>query len=297
LLDGRYRLDRVLGRGGMGTVFEAFDLRLHRQVAVKLVHAGRTANPAWLRRFGREARALARLNHENIVLTYDFGVVDDEVAYLVMEFVRGTTLRTEIDRGPIPPATAALWFWGLLEGVKAAHAAGIVHRDLKPENLLISRPQDGRTQIKIADFGVAKWQTPDEESARLTLPGTIVGSLRYMSPEQIGGLMVDGRSDLFSVGVMAFESLTGRLPFGGATHAERMASMQLDSEELASALSGAPGLQSVLRRCLSRSPNDRFSSAAELQAELIPRMEEWRLPLATPEVSNNSAGLWNKNPA
>jgi len=297
LLDGRYRLDRVIGRGGMGTVFEALDLRLHRQVAVKLVQAGRTANPAWLRRFGREARALARLNHENIVLTYDFGVVDDEVAYLVMEFVDGTTLRTEIDRGPIPPATAALWFRELLEGVKAAHAAGIVHRDLKPENLLIARPQDGRERIKIADFGIAKWQMPDQESASLTLPGTIVGSLRYMSPEQIGGLMVDARSDLFSVGVMAFESLTGTLPFGGGTHAERMASMQQDSEELESAMRGAPGLQSVLRRCLARSPNDRFNSAAELQAELIPRMEEWRAPLTTPELSNNSAGLWNKNPA
>jgi hypothetical protein len=297
LLDGRYRLDRVIGRGGMGTVFEALDLRLHRQVAVKLVQAGRTANPAWLRRFGREARALARLNHENIVLTYDFGVVDDEVAYLVMEFVSGTTLRTEMDRGPIPPAIAGLWFQELLEGVKAAHAAGIVHRDLKPENLLIGRTQDGRERIKIADFGIAKWQLPDQESARLTLPGTIVGSLRYMSPEQIGGLMVDARSDLFSVGVMAFESLTGRLPFGGATHAERMVSMEQDSEELESALHGAPGLQAVLRRCLARSPNDRFNSAAELQAELIQRMEEWRAPLATPELSNNSAGLWNKNPA
>lgn len=274
LLDGRYRLDRVLGRGGMGTVFEALDLRLQRQVAVKLVQAGRTANPAWLRRFGREARALARLNHENIVLTYDFGVVDDEVAYLIMEFVSGTTLRAEIDRGSMPPAKAAAWFGQLLEGVKAAHAAGIIHRDLKPENLLIARFQDGRERVKIADFGIAKWQTENVESASLTLPGTIVGSLRYMSPEQLSGLPVDARSDLFSIGVMVFEALTGKLPFGGASHAERMASMLQDSEPLEVALRGTPALQSALRKCLARSPKDRFASAEELQKELISRLAE-----------------------
>jgi len=296
LLDGRYRLDRVLGRGGMGTVFEALDLRLNRQVAVKLVQAGRTANPAWLRRFGREARALARLNHENIVLTYDFGVVDDEVAYLIMEFVAGTTLRTEIDRGPIPTASAVAWFRELLEGVKAAHAAGIIHRDLKPENLLIAGFHDGRQKVKIADFGIAKWQTAGQESASLTLPGTIVGSLRYMSPEQLRGDAVDARSDLFSVGVMVFEVLTGKLPFIGTTHAERMASMEGDCEGL-ECLRGAPGLHEALRRCLARSPNDRFNSAAELQAELLPRMQEWWGTSTARILPENSAGIWNKNPA
>jgi len=277
VLDGKYRLDRVLGRGGMGTVFQAQDLRLDRSVAVKLVQAGRTANPAWLRRFSREARALARLNHENIVLTYDFGIVEEEVAYLVMEFVSGTTLRTEIDRGTIPGARAAAWFEQLLEGVKAAHAAGIVHRDLKPENLLIARLSDGRERVKIADFGVAKWQTPEPDTVSLTLPGTIVGSLRYMSPEQLAGQPVDARSDLFSIGVMVFEVLTGKLPFSGANHAERMASVLQDSEPLETALRSAPALQATLRKCLARNPKDRFSSAAELQAELIPRLVECRL--------------------
>jgi serine/threonine-protein kinase len=284
LLDGRYRLDRVLGRGGMGTVFEARDERLHRQVAVKLVQAGRTANPAWLRRFGREARALARLNHENIVLTYDFGVVDDEVAYLVMEFVAGTTLRAEIDRGSISPATAAAWFGQLLAGVKAAHAAGIVHRDLKPENLLIARFEDGRERIKIADFGIAKWQTPDSDSVSLTLPGTIVGSLRYMAPEQLAGQPVDVRSDLFSIGVMVFEVLTGKLPFGGASHAERMTSMLQESELLGVALRGAPALQATLRKCLARSAEDRFASAEELEKELIPRLAECPRDLRSAET-------------
>ena len=286
LLDGRYRLDRVLGRGGMGTVFEALDLRLNRPVAVKLVQGGRTGNPGWLRRFNREARALARLNHENIVLTYDFGVVQDEVAYLVMEFVAGTTQRVEIDRGAISPARAAEWFAQVLEGVKAAHAAGIVHRDLKPENLLLARLQNGKERVKIADFGVAKWQTPENATVSLTLPGTIVGSLRYMSPEQLAGQPVDARSDLFSIGVIVFEALTGKLPFGGASHVERMASLLHDSEALESALRSEPALRATLRKCLARDPNNRFSSAAELQTELIPRLAECRL-----DVTSISGGV------
>jgi eukaryotic-like serine/threonine-protein kinase len=285
LLDGRYRLDRVLGRGGMGTVFEAMDLRLHRQVAVKLVQAGRTANPAWPRRFGREARALARLNHENIVLTYDFGVVDDEVAYLVMELVSGTTLRAEVERGSMSPAIAASRFGELLEGVKAAHAAGIVHRDLKPENLLIAHLPDGRERVKIADFGIAKWQTPDAESASLTLPGTIVGSLRYMSPEQLTGLPVDARSDLFSIGVMVFEVLTGKLPFAGGSHAERMASAFQELEIPESAFCGAPELRATLQKCLARSASDRFATAGDLQSALIPQLLSSRLDPRNAEIS------------
>ena len=270
----------------MGTVFEALDLRLNRPVAVKLVQGGRTGNPGWLRRFNREARALARLNHENIVLTYDFGVVQDEVAYLVMEFVAGTTQRGEIDRGAISPARAADWFAQVLEGVKAAHAAGIVHRDLKPENLLLARLQNGKERVKIADFGVAKWQTPENDTVSLTLPGTIVGSLRYMSPEQLAGQPVDARSDLFSIGVIVFEALTGKLPFGGASHAERMTSLLRDSETLESALRSEPALRATLRKCLARDPEDRFSSAAELQAELIPRLAECRL-----DVTSISGGV------
>jgi serine/threonine protein kinase len=126
VLDARYRLDRVLGRGGMGTVFAAYDLRLHRDVAIKVVQAGRISDSAWLRRFNREARALARLQHENIVLTHDFGIVEEEAAYLVMEFVAGSTLRKEIGPARIPPATAALWFQQLLDGVKVTRLASSI---------------------------------------------------------------------------------------------------------------------------------------------------------------------------
>jgi serine/threonine protein kinase len=193
-----------------------------------------------------------------------------------MEYVAGTTLRAEIASGSLVPVTAANRFHQLLEGVKAAHAAGIVHRDLKPENILIARSADRRERVKIADFGIAKWLTPEPGSVSLTLPGTIVGSLQYMSPEQLAGQPVDPRSDLFSIGVMAFEVLTGKVPFGAANYAERIVSVLQDSDQFEAMLRNAPALQRTLRRCLAKDPGERFASAEELQAELVPRMADYR---------------------
>ena len=278
VIDDRYRLERVLGKGGMGAVFQASDLRLKRKVAVKMVLASKVGDPGSLRRLGREARALARLSHPNIVATYDFGMIESEAAYLVMEFVPGTTLRTEITQRNIPPALAADWFNQLLEGVKAAHAAGVVHRDLKPENVLISPPVNGRNQVKIADFGIAKWSLPGLDSTNLTAPGTVVGSFHYMSPEQLSGQSVDERSDIFSIGVMMFETLTGQIPFKGKTYTERIVSILQDSPQLESALPGASGLHMALRKCLAKNPADRFTSAAELQAEIVPLIASYTVP-------------------
>jgi len=278
IVDDRYRLERALGKGGMGAVFEASDLRLKRKVAIKLVLASKADDAASLRRFSREARALARLSHPNIVATYDFGVLESEASYLVMEFVPGTTLRTEIAAGGIPPALTADWFDQLLAGVKAAHAAGIVHRDLKPENVLISTAVNGKRQVKIADFGIAKWSLPGLESTNLTAPGTVVGSFHYMSPEQLAGQTVDERSDIFSIGVMAFEALTGQIPFKGKTYTERIVSILQDSPEVESALPGATALHQALKKCLAKEPAQRFSTAAELQAEIIPLMASYGNP-------------------
>jgi len=278
VIDDRYRLERALGKGGMGAVFEASDLRLKRTVAIKLVLASKVGDPGALRRLGREARALARLSHPNIVATYDFGMIETEAAYLVMEFVPGTTLRTEITQRRLPPALAADWFSQLMEGVKAAHAAGVVHRDLKPENVLISSPANGKNQVKIADFGIAKWSLPGSESTNLTAPGTVVGSFHYMSPEQLSGQSVDERSDIFSIGVMVFETLTGQIPFRGKTYTERIVSILQDSPQLESALPGASGLHAALQKCLAKDPSGRFTSAAELQAEIIPLMTSYRVP-------------------
>jgi len=262
----------------MVAVYEAADLRLKRRVAIKLVLASKIGDPGALRRLGREARALARLSHPNIVATYDFGMIESEAAYLVMELVSGTTLRAEIRQGNIPPSVAADWFNQLLEGVKAAHAAGVVHRDLKPENVLTSLAADGKIQVKIADFGIAKSSLPGSESTSLTEPGIVVGSFHYMSPEQLCGQTVDERSDIFSVGVMVFEVLTGQIPFTGKTYTERIISILHESPQFELALPGAGALHAVLKKCLAKAAAERYTSAAQLQAELVPLIASYRVP-------------------
>jgi tRNA A-37 threonylcarbamoyl transferase component Bud32 len=292
VVDGRYRLERVIAQGGMGVVFEASDLRLARNVALKLLLAGQLGDQALLKRFGREARALARLNHPNIVGTYDFGVAEGEASYLVMELVSGSTLRAEMKQGGIQPSLLANWIDQILEGAKAAHAAGIVHRDLKPENVLISSAADGKRLVKIADFGIAKWSLAEQkETSSLTMPGTVLGSLQYMSPEQLTGQPVDQRSDIFSIGAMVFEILAGRLPFKGNTVTERIVSVLQDSPGLDVVFPGAPALQAALAKCLDKDPARRFASAADLQAELVPLIAKFAVPASrTTEGNSGKSG-------
>jgi serine/threonine protein kinase len=211
-LDGKYRLVRLIGKGGMGAVYEARDLRLNRVVAVKILLGRAFGQRTALRRFQREARAAARLSHPNIVSVYDFGELHGEGAFLVMERVEGVTMRTALQRaGSFPPAEAADWFDQLLAGIAAAHAAGIVHRDLKPENVIGLRAGAAAVSVKILDFGLARMPAADDlTSESLTLQGSIMGTLGYMAPEQLLGGDVDDRVDLFAAGVMLAEALTGR---------------------------------------------------------------------------------------
>jgi eukaryotic-like serine/threonine-protein kinase len=269
-IGGRYRLDRAIGRGGMGAVYEAADLDLRRTVAVKIILARAFGQQTALRRFAREARAAASLAHPNIVRIFDFGRLEGEGAYLVMERLSGLTLREAIDRnGPLPPRDAADWFAPLLDGLAAAHAAGIVHRDLKPENLM----RDGRTPpstVKILDFGLAKVRfTGAVSTASLTAGGLVAGTLGYMSPEQRQGGAVDHRSDLFAVGVMLAEALTGRRPvtadgYGGVP----ATALHLDERSAAE----HRVLDDLVRRCLAQAPPDRPASAAALREALVPAL-------------------------
>jgi hypothetical protein len=264
VIDRRYRLESRIGRGGMGAVYQATDLRLNRAVAVKLMVGSLFGNPAALRRFEREARATARLVHSNIVAIHDYGTVGSDGAYLVMERVPGVTWRHELEkRGTLPPETAARWFDQLLDGLGAAHAAGIVHRDLKPENVLVDRDQ-----IKILDFGLAKMrQQDDADTHSVTMPGTVVGTLGYMAPEQLAGRGADERSDLFSAGVMAVECITGRPLFRGG-YSEVLAAMLREDVQLPGESPAAGRLNAVLRKCLAADPERRFQSAAEMRREL-----------------------------
>ncbi|HEY9284399.1 MAG TPA: protein kinase, partial [Pyrinomonadaceae bacterium] len=225
-VDGKYRLEKLLGRGGMGAVYEATDLRLSRRVAVKIMIGSLFGDARALRRFQREARTSANLSHPNVVSVFDYGALPAGGAYLVMELARGTTLREELDRAArLSPADCAEVFGQMLDGIGAAHRAGIVHRDLKPDNVLVARAGDS-VSVRLLDFGIAKSRVADlADSATHTLPGTVLGTLGYMPPEQLAGAGADERSDLFAVGVMLHESLAGERPFKGRTLLELLHAM------------------------------------------------------------------------
>jgi eukaryotic-like serine/threonine-protein kinase len=267
-IDGKYRLDRLLGKGGMGAVYEAHDLRLARTVAVKIMLGREFGQQAALRRFQREARATARLNHPNIVAVYDYGPLPGDGAYLVMERVHGATLRAELARcRTLSPTVAAAWFDPLLDGRAAANDAGIVHRDLKPENVMGRHAEGARVAVKILDLGLVKVRATDGvTSAAVTAAGVIMGTPSYMAPEQLLGLEVDERADIFAIGIMLVEALTGTRP-QAALDPRRAAALASWADELPAAFRT---LHDVIARCLAAEPADRTASAAALHAELIP---------------------------
>jgi hypothetical protein len=271
IIDGRYRLDQLLGKGGMGAVYEARDLRLSRKVAVKIMLAGAFGHQGALLRFRREAYAIAMLNHPNIVSLYDFGELAGGGAYVVMERLHGVTLRAEIQRvGTFTPGAAADWFEQILTGLGVAHQRGIIHRDLKPENILGETMPSGALAVKLVDFGLAKFLSPAEGTAKpqsLTQSGAVVGTLAYMAPEQLRGDAIDQRVDIFSAGVILVEMLTGARPFHEGP---------LERVELRRHLTNELAL--LIRRCLANTPSQRFASALELQQALIPALRGSALP-------------------
>lgn len=295
-IEERYRLDQLLGRGGMGAVYEALDLRLNRHVAVKILSGQLFGNSAALRRFEREAQTSARLTHPHIITVYDYGVLSTEGAYLVMELVRGRTLGSILKHErSVTPAVAADWLDQILAATGSAHAAGVVHRDLKPENIFIT---DDAGQVKVLDFGLAKIVQPDlvnEDSSPMTVPGAVMGTFGYMSPEQLMGGAVDHRTDLFSIGVIAVEMLTGRRPFEGRNYHEQLnAIMQqpfrLDDEGL-----GARELERLLQVCLAVNPDERFDDAAEARQQLIPAVRACQLSARADLVSLEAETIINPN--
>lgn len=273
-IDGKYRLERLIGRGGMGAVYEARDLRLERPVAIKFLLGRAFDQEQALRRFQREAQAAGRLNHPNIVSVYDYGGLEGEGAYLVMERIYGVTLRDEIERvGTMDGSVAADWFEQLLDGVAAAHAQGIVHRDLKPENVLGQLRDSGSLVVKILDFGLAKFRPLDNAStSTLTATGMVMGTFGYMSPEQLVGGDVDQRTDIFALGAMLVEVITGRRPFGGDTYGELLHAVLLDVYHLPGSSPEIRVLDELVQRCLAKEPRDRLASVAVLRQELIPAL-------------------------
>ena len=274
----RYQLDQLLGKGGMGAVYAATDLRMKRQVAIKLMLGNLFGDRTAMSRFKREVRACAKLSHANIIAVYDFGSIpagNAEGAYMVMELLHGSNLRTELKRNKVlNPQTAAAYFRQILDGVAAAHMAGVIHRDLKPENILLTM-QGNEECVKLLDFGLAKVRHGDlleSASLSLTAPGTVLGTFAYMSPEQIEGKELDERSDLFSIGVMVVEALTGERPFQGNSYQHVFKAILQDAYHLSGEGSEIQRLNEVLQKCLAKDPADRFNSATEMQSELVPAL-------------------------
>ena len=267
---GPYEILAPLGAGGMGEVYRARDRKLDRDVAIKVLPQSVATDPDTLARFEREAKAVAALSHQNILAIHDFGN-QDGIAYAVMELLEGETLRGKLDGAPISQRQAVDYALQVARGLSAAHEKGIVHRDLKPENLFISK--DGH--LKILDFGLAKRvETVAETGAPTrsghTEPGTIMGTAGYMSPEQVKGLPVDHRSDIFSFGTILYELLSGKRAFKRATNAETMAAIMRDEPaELAqSGRNISPALDRIVKHCLEKDRDHRFQSARDIAFNL-----------------------------
>jgi Tol biopolymer transport system component len=265
---GPYEIVSPVGAGGMGEVYRARDTRLGRDVAIKVLLEAPAHDADRLRRFEQEARTIAALSHPNILGIHDIGT-HDGAPFLVSEFLEGQTLRVKLVSGPLPVRRAIEYALGIAQGLAAAHEKGIVHRDLKPENVFVTR--DGR--IKVLDFGLAKLVSPEENhettvtlSSPATLPGMVMGTVGYMSPEQVRGEPIDPRSDIFSFGAVLYEMLTGKRAFKRETSAETMTAVLREEPPALNdtGWQGPPELQRILARCLEKNAGRRFQSASDL---------------------------------
>ena len=263
LLGGRYALGEMIGTGGMADVFIGDDTRLNRKVAIKVLRRDLARDPSFVARFRKEALAAGGLNHSGIVSVYDSGE-ENNSPYIVMELITGESLRQLLQKGLIPQARALEIVEGILQALEYSHKEGIVHRDIKPGNIMITDSGD----IKVMDFGIAR--ATDDISATMTNTWNVVGTAQYLSPEQATGEMADGRSDLYSLGCLMYELLTGRPPFTGDTPVS--IAYQHVSSPITPASQVKPGLSTDIDRMLevvlSKDPNNRYQDATAMLADL-----------------------------
>jgi serine/threonine protein kinase len=270
VIEGRYRVDARLGDGGMGVVYRATRLHIDDAVAIKTLRPALLAYPQSLERFRREAKAAARLKHPNVVTIHDFGITDDRIAYLVMELIEGQSLRSLIDQqGSLTQADAVEITCQICAALDEAHRQDIVHRDLKPDNIILSKASGG-LRVKVLDFGIAKLRGLATGDGSLTESGTVLGTPRYMSPEQCLGEELDGRSDIYSLGIVLYEMLTGAAPFSspsvGALILQHVNHTPLPLRAINIAIS--PAIEAVVAGALEKSREARPQSATAFSQEL-----------------------------
>ena len=282
ILEGRYRIDQPIARGGMSTVYRCVDMRLGRAVAAKVMDERYHDDPVFVTRFEREARAMAQLSHPNLVGVHDFSA-DGLPIYLIMELITGGTLRELLaERGPMPPHAAAGVMHSVLAGLSEVHAAGLVHRDIKPDNVLITSTH----RVKVGDFGLVRSARAEHDSS-----GHIVGTVSYLSPEQVTGADIPPASDVYSAGIVLFELLTGTVPFSGETPlAHATARVHADVPAPSSRIEGVPMLfDALVATATARHPAERFADAGEFLDALDDVSRELQLPAFTVPIPHNSA--------
>jgi serine/threonine protein kinase len=263
VIDGRYRVTSTLGEGTFGTVYEAEHLQLNRRVAIKLL---RHCDPAKLERFRREAEAISRISQENVVAIHDYGELDDGRPYIVLDLIKGQDLADLFaTRGTLTAEETVHVALGVLRALQAAHHEGIVHRDLKPSNVILGRAGDSALSVKVVDFGLAK--PLHEEGVSLTQTGDTIGTPQYMSPEQCRGQNLDGRSDIYSLGLILYEGLTGK-PFVDCASLFDCMAKHVEGQEVNFPDSVPDDLADIVRKSLTKERKDRYANADEMIAAL-----------------------------
>ncbi|MGH7548679.1 MAG: serine/threonine protein kinase [Gemmatimonadales bacterium] len=268
----RYHVVKKLGEGGMGQVYLADHVKMGRKSAIKVMNPSLVHDPDALARFNREATNASRIIHSNVCAIYDFGETSEGLVYLAMEFIEGEPLTDVLEREDALPILRAVGiFVQVADALQAAHDLGIVHRDLKPDNIMLTRGRDGSDVVKVVDFGIAK-AVGGDDTQKVTKTGLVVGTPEFMSPEQLSGDALDGRSDIYSLALVLFKMLTGRLPFEATTVQETMIK-RLTDEPLALRaarpdLRFPPGLQETIDAALTRTPVERYQSAVKFASDV-----------------------------
>ncbi len=286
ILDGKYRIDGFLKRGGMGSVYRGTHILLNKPVAVKLIRPELVTSHDIVERFFREARAAAKLSHPNIVIVHDLGQEKDGTLYIAMEIVEGQSLKDLIvTEGPWAPARALRFCRGVASALSVAHRNGVVHRDLKPQNIMVFSDSEGNESPKLLDFGIAKTLEPD--SPALTQTGMVLGTPHYMSSEQAKGMPADQRSDIYALGVILYEMLVGKVPFDDKSIPSILVKHLTEAPRPPSSLrAGIPHeVETLVLRCLEKDPEKRFQTADDLGKALAARMETESHRILDPTVA------------